>query len=84
MIEGANVQAVSANDTTYLTKYGYVYNNTTASIAINILPVSRANSNTPGDGTIVNLPAGGIFPVLVKKVFLTSTGVGSILLITQS
>jgi hypothetical protein len=82
MIKGLNVQTITPSNTAYLSKYGYVYNNTSTSGTINILPMERADSDTSTDGTSVVIPAGGIFPVLVKKVFSTGT-TGTFLLITE-
>jgi len=64
---------VTPNDTTYLSKYGFIRNGASAG-NIRILPVARANSNTPSDGVLISgVQAGEIIPIMVKKVFATNT-----------
>jgi len=66
-----NAQAISPDDTAYLSKTGCVYVGTAGNI--NVLPIDAANTNDPNNGTIIKCPAGIVLPLHVKKVF-TGTG----------
>lgn len=83
---GTNAQAITPSDTANFTKTGCIYVGTAGNV--NVLPLDKANSNTPADGVIFyNVPAGTILPVVVKKVFAgtggTATTASNLTLITE-
>lgn len=79
---GTNAQAITTHDTNYFSKKGCVYVGTTGHV--NVLPIDAADTNTAGNGIIFkNVPAGTTLPIVVKKVFSTSTTATDMVLITE-
>jgi len=74
MNKGINASVVAPSDTAYLPKHGMIRYGGSTAANINVLPLDAENTDTAANGVVfTNVQPGEVLPVLVKKVFNTST-----------